>query len=566
MANTNTSINKNVGGDKTKSSTDDTDTKKGPAFGVDSNTTGGGVWAQTSAKRDKLGELRMELKWDLGQRTLDDCATSEEGLDLFLVDGVRAVVSLVDGKIIKNVNVEEGGSVEVTRPALHDFYLLLEEYATSLAGAGASAGASESEGDGEVDDDDAVQIDRQQFESHLANLLTHVEQIRLHHIAAPPPPGIKTEETSKEQQLQQEGQQEQSQYEAAPSSLIHMRDFLTFEPPKDAKKIPTNLETDLSISISQPLHECIEYFRILLLQACLQDLSTQWDALVKISDADLDRAATTGKILKVQETISLGKVHKVLEAFGKGSCSDRVEAMWGLMDKDHDGLLDQIEMDNAVYRSLAPMNHALKVFVEDCVEVWPMRGGRLPNQEIDYEMQGQGEEQEQEQVKKGRYRKWKEARAEKKAKKIVLKLLDRAIKRHFQIDVEVEHRLRCVYAWAEKKHQDGKLQSVLVDNSGVTGEGAEENGSTASTPPSGGLFTGRQRYVELDPKISYAEFREVQQEHFAHLDKVGEELCTSFKEELWILQGKRRQDAELRREGFAFLAVVGLIDFAIISN
>jgi len=59
---------------------------------------------------------------------------------------------------------------------------------------------------------------------------------------------------------------------------------------------------------------------------------------------------------------------------------------------------------------------------------------------------------------------------------------------------------------------------------------------------------------------------EVQKEHFAHLDKVGDELCTSFKEELWILQGKGRQNAEVRKEGFAFVAVVGLIDFAIISS
>jgi hypothetical protein len=46
-----------------------------------------------------------------------------------------------------------------------------------------------------------------------------------------------------------------------------------------------------------------------------------------------------------------------------------------------------------------------------------------------------------------------------------LKLLDGAIKRHFDIDVEVARRLRCCYAWADKKHQDGNVQSVLVENS-----------------------------------------------------------------------------------------------------
>lgn len=34
---------------------------KGPVWGVDSNTAGGGVWAQTSAKKDKLNELLTDL-------------------------------------------------------------------------------------------------------------------------------------------------------------------------------------------------------------------------------------------------------------------------------------------------------------------------------------------------------------------------------------------------------------------------------------------------------------------------------------------------------------------------
>ncbi len=33
----------------------------GPVWGTDSNTAGGGVWAQTSAKKEKLNELLTEL-------------------------------------------------------------------------------------------------------------------------------------------------------------------------------------------------------------------------------------------------------------------------------------------------------------------------------------------------------------------------------------------------------------------------------------------------------------------------------------------------------------------------
>jgi hypothetical protein len=33
----------------------------GPVWGTDSNTAGGGVWAQTSAKKEKLNELLTEF-------------------------------------------------------------------------------------------------------------------------------------------------------------------------------------------------------------------------------------------------------------------------------------------------------------------------------------------------------------------------------------------------------------------------------------------------------------------------------------------------------------------------
>jgi hypothetical protein len=38
-----------------------TTTPQGAIWGVDSNTQGGGVWSQTSAKKEKLNELLTEL-------------------------------------------------------------------------------------------------------------------------------------------------------------------------------------------------------------------------------------------------------------------------------------------------------------------------------------------------------------------------------------------------------------------------------------------------------------------------------------------------------------------------
>ena len=521
------STTKNTGNPKGKK-------PSGPMVGVDSNTEGGGVWAQTSAKRDKLGELKLALDWDKGQRTLDDAATDEEKLDLFLVDGVNAIGMLVDGKDVKNYGVE--GSLlkeSMEMSSLQEFFSLLDGFQQSLEGTSAT---------------EEVQIDKQQFDAHISHLIEEVEQIRRRHNASPQMPS-----------------DEETDNEATPkdSSLIKIRDIVPFEFPNenangteivDPKEIPSRMEKDLFSPAAQNVRECAEYFRILLIQSILQDLSTKWDDIVKISDADLDRAATTGSHLEPSTTVSLEKIHNVLHAFAQGTCQDRVEALWKLADKDQDGLIDQVEMDQVVYMSIAPVEDALRVFVEDCIEVWPMRLPlRSPNAEVEL-----GENLPQ----KGRYQLWKDAREEKKIKKKLLKFMDRAIKKHFEIDVEVPHRLRCSYAWAEKQHQDGKVESVLVESSGDGDDGSED---TKSSPTNTGGFLsgGRKRYVELDPKISYPEFRSVQKEHFPHLDRVAEELCISLKEELWIYQGTGRQNQEVKRESIAFLAVVSLIDYGI---
>ena len=77
-------------------------------------------------------------------------------------------------------------------------------------------------------------------------------------------------------------------------------------------------------------------------------------------------------------------------------------------------------------------------------------------------------------------------------------------------------------------------------------------------------WSSRKRYVELSPKISLPEFREVQQVHFTHLDRIGAEILASSREDLWVLQGKGRQNRELMRDCFAFLAAVSVIDYLIL--
>jgi hypothetical protein len=112
---------------------------------------------------------------------------------------------------------------------------------------------------------------------------------------------------------------------------------------------------------------------------------------------------------------------------------------------------------------------------------------------------------------------WRARRRAEKAKKNLLKTFQQANKKHFEDEVEMPHRLRCIYAWAEKEHQGNKLDSVLIEASG---------------------WSGRKRYVELEPKISLQEFREVADIHLTHLDRIGWEITKSFREDLLVQQGK----------------------------
>jgi len=509
---------------------------QGPFIGVDSNTQGGGVWAQTSAKRDKLGELKMELKFDLGQRSLDDLATQEEELDLFLVDGARAVMEYVDNGNItlseqsvshshkndQNISHPNNGSENTKVQAL------MKEIEQSISD----------------DDSDAVEITKEQFDSLLSDAIDRINDIRENHPAAP---AISNDDTERGNVY---------------SALVYVRDFISYEQPNEP--IPTELCQELYTPVSDPFKQCSEYFHILLLKSALEHLSTQWEELTMISSADQDRAATRGEILSSKRTINFSKLLHVLNMYASGSCSDRVKAVWDLFDKDDDGLLDQKEMDKVVYTSLKPVEDAVSSFMSDNVDAWPMRSIALPEQNVEQHTETNEQSVEIEKTKIGFFKRWTIKRKEQQAKKVLLKLLGKTVKNHFDVEVETPHRLRCIYAWAEKKDQDGKTESVLVEDSNA--KTTAQEGDSSSSNALGFLSGGRKRYVELDPKISYLEFREVQKEHFAHLDRIGQELCTSLKEDLWVHQGKGRQNQELKRETVAFLFVVSLIDYAIIIN
>ncbi len=566
-----------------KKATDDK--PKGPIIGVDSNTAGGGVWAQTSAKRDKLGELKMEIKADLNQYTLDDLATEEEKLDLCLLDGVNAIVKMVDcGGVHHDLNLNTGssGSWEEVQNAMSDFVQMKQ---------------SEEKKDTSAS---PIMITKEEYQRHLYKMTEKVNQLRISHPCAPTEDNIITDDTD----LQASTYSSTSSL----SPLVQIRDFVFYDPPNpEEHPIPPNVRQLLHDPLSESFTQCYHYFQIILLQKTLEYLSSDevWNDLTKVSSSDQDRAATRGEEISEREEgyrkrMNVHKLHDLINTYMMNStCSDRIQGLWKVMDKDNDGMIDQEEMDRVVYMSIRPMEDSVKDFMMDCMDVWPMRKLGMPpppppsssssllsisdkedspaKAAVGAFLEGEAKMEDiksfhtnsdndnsttNERSKKlGFYKKWKQDRKERKSKRLLLKLLDGTIKNHFDIEAEIAHRLRCIYAWADKEHQDGKTRSVLVDtNSDSTGS------SSSSERGSFSFLGGRKRYVELDPKITHEEFRVIQKKHFPHADRIGEELCTSLKEDLWVHQGKGRQNQELKREVAGFLFVVTFIDYFITIN
>ena len=429
-------------------------------------STSGGVWAPTSAKRDKLSELNLELTET--QTTLDDAATPDELLDLYLTDGLKLIAKTVDHL------------PDNTSPPLVEFAQWLQDQATTIL---------------PQQNDDS--IDEVQLEAHLAAASEKLLTLQM----------------------------------TIPSDkcLRDVRDFF------DASEVPDDelpkLEKLSDIGLQDTsFQDAVTRFRLQLTRAAAEHLRVSWKTLTTVSDADVDRAATQGEQLERQaKTVSLSKIHAVLRSHVGGTCADRLDAMWELLDRDGDGLLDEQEMNDVAFLCLTPYQQALPQLFDDAIEAYPIRA---PLPEI-------GSTTTEVPQPKG----FRQRRRETKLKKRLTKAFQKSCQNHFQDEVEINHRLRCIYAWAEKAHQDNKLDSVMVD------EG----------------WSGRKRYVELSPKISLVEFREVQSIHFTHFGRIGAEILKSYREDLWVMQGKGRQNKELFRDSLLFLAGVSAIDYIILS-
>ena len=120
------------------------------------------------------------------------------------------------------------------------------------------------------------------------------------------------------------------------------------------------------------------------------------------------------------------------------------------------------------------------------------------------------------------------------------KTFDRVVGRLYDVEQEAPHRVRCVYQWADKAHQGGEF-----DARHTQGEG------------------GNKRYVELMPKITFEEFRDIQTDVFKFLDGFGEGVGESFKEELLMNQGTGRQNRELWWQCVGFFTACSALDYIV---
>lgn len=468
-----------------------------------------------------------------GMETLDEAASAQERLDLEFADGLKMVAKFVDGGM-KASDADESPN-DFTSGA--DASLAAREAITQMFQLLESASSVE-------------EWEKPKFEA------TMHEVIRILSAAVPQDP---------DQKKPVAGSLDTSH------PFCYMREFVedSDESGDDDENVgggstADDEETERQIQmlndvVARAFSSSTELCRALLLRATAQTLLENWDTVTTVTSGDIDRAAVSKTAVPAQRsTVNASDVRKLFDCYSSESNQEWVQSWWNLLDADGDGLIDEEEMTTCVNMAIRPVHVALSDAVHISLDVCPLRTAGLGADEANDWFLG-GDNISDVRAADGsdpspasdanKKLPWRDRRRELKARKSLVKTFRATLDRHFRDQVELPHRLRCIYAWAEKSHQDNRVDSIVVDAGG-------EWGAASS-------IVGRKRYVELAPKIAYPEFRKEQARHLPHLDRVGEELATSFKEDLWVVQGKGRQNRELRRDCFLFLFGVTMVDVLI---
>jgi len=359
--------------------------KAGPTWGVDANTEGGGIWQNTSAKREKIGELKGEMpdgavSAGLG---LEDMGEMQERVELGVIQGLGAVVGFVDG----------GGE--------------LFEGEKSGIGEGEDVWGGFLSGLSDVKHDSFCDEDMNEvvFNRYVSNCKGKLQRVVVNN-------GVNS--------LSKVGMFGEAVYgdkvggENVDSKIEDSRDKVDDSkkveesenkskiglpfPPLQTPPLSSPHLTDFNVSVQQ--------FRFHLVSEALEFLGKSFQDLTTLSDTDVDRAAVAGTDANadnnIPKTVSKRKVDELIRSFAIGSCEHRVRSMWELFDLDNDGMLEQEEMDSVANATVGIVQEALKKLVDDTIQA-------IPEGEI----------------------------SKKRKKKVMKKSFDKMMKRHYEIEVEV---------------------------------------------------------------------------------------------------------------------------------
>lgn len=497
----------------------------------------GGVWQTSSAKRDKLAELRTESAGThAAAAAFDDrsppdylvlAATERQKLDIYLVDGLQLIAKHAETALIINTTDDDDDNRNTLTlsmkqsPLVKDLIDWVEQQQQQQTMIAAADGTND-------------ELDQAQWDVLLQQISQKLNQALA---ALPSGPGLRfardyVDASEHVQPMDLPGFQAWLQQQQPPQSRS-----------ATAMTAAAGEEVEDYDASTRFAHASLR-FRLQTTVAVLTHLQESWKIWTTVTDQDVDRAAVRHEesILATNYTsLSRRKLVAVLQAYLCGNGNDRINALWDLMDKDSDGLLDQVEMNHVCTSALVPAQRALPQLLQEALDAVPLHTSAAA-------VFGGEENLVDRNVTKTAG--WWQRRQQKSEKKRWTKLFQKTLRKHFVDELEMSHRLRCIYAWANKAHQNNKIDSVLV----------EEN--------DGGIVTGvvgRKRYVELQPKIAVTEFRPVQSLHFPQLDRVGQEYLHSLREDLLIQQGKGRQNRELLRDSSLFFTAVCVIDYIVLS-
>lgn len=456
----------------------------------------GGVWQTTTAKRDKLTELKAELasaSTDASSSPpdLDSVATARQKLDLWMVDGLRLIAKQTEETLMPITDSASTSSFTSSAPAqlLQNMVEWVEQKAATSA-------------------NEQLQLHQVQWDELLQSIHRELEQA----LATLPP----------DRCLQPVRDYYDASEDVNKSEIPELKAWVDRQRSAADDNGP---RTPLEINFA----DAALRFRLHTTMAVVSHLQASWKTFTTVTDQDVDRAAVRHEVAAGVTTLPAKKLVEVVDAYLRGNGTDRVDALWNLMDKDDDGLLDQVEMNLVCAAVVGSAQDALRQLLQEALDA-----ATLSAPDVDKN------------VKQG----WRQRRREKNDKALLTKMFKKTLKHHFEDELEMPNRLRCIYAWANKAHQNNKLDSVLVQEEG------------------GGMVTsvvGRKRYVELHPKISVHEFRQVQTIHFPQVDRAGHEFLCGFREDMLMHQGKGRQNQELLRDCSLFFTALCAIDFIILS-